>query len=37
MKMMMMVRLPHEAFNNAVRDGSAGATIGVCLVQFQGR
>ncbi len=31
MRMMLNVSLPHEPFNTAVRNGSAGATIGKIL------
>jgi hypothetical protein len=31
MKMLMIVRIPPETFNDAVRDGTAGETIGAIL------
>lgn len=35
MRMLMIVRLPHEAFNEAVRDGSAGKKTEAILAEVK--
>ena len=35
MRMLMHVKLPHEPFNTAVRDGSVGKTIGRILAEVK--